>query len=519
MSSLRLLLLIVVCGLWFKLSSLCGAESRPNVLLIYADDQSYKTIGCEPGAFPWAKTPNIDALAKSGVRFAGAYLGSWCMPSRASMLTGMYPHSIETMRMEGTYPGSTYDPQRCRFWPATFRTHGYHTAQIGKWHTGTDSGYGRDWDYQIVWNRPKYPENAGNYYANQILEINGVKQKATGYSTDNYTKWACEYLRGEQRDKSKPWFLWLCYGAIHGPSTPSERHRGMYADADVPTPTDIFAPRLGKPDYLNKTQAWFKDAQGQARMGKSGEKFGDDSGKSARTHAAFVRQMSECVPAIDEGVGQLIATLRETGQLDNTLIIYTADQGFAMGEHGFRTKLGPYDANYRSPFIVSCPGRVAVDKSCDHCVSAPDVVATIFAQSGIAPQWSLQGHDLSPLLKNPSDPNWNHVTYFEHFGHEYGSDIDHVIESGGTTAHDNVPWYIAIRTPTHKYIRSFASDISEEVYDLKRDPDELCNLADEQACKAVGLQRISNDELNKLRELAQAELKRTNVKFAKHLFK
>ncbi|HZN34745.1 MAG TPA: sulfatase-like hydrolase/transferase [Pirellulaceae bacterium] len=99
----------------------CGAEARPNILLIYADDQSPKTLSCYPQAYPWAKTPQIDDLARRGVRFSHCYLGSWCMPSRANMLTGRYPHAIESMRMEGEYPGSTYDPAKCPFWPRVFR--------------------------------------------------------------------------------------------------------------------------------------------------------------------------------------------------------------------------------------------------------------------------------------------------------------------------------------------------------------------------------------------------------------
>ena len=168
-----------------------AASKRPNVLLIFTDDQSYKTVRCYPESYPWARTPNIDALAGSGVRFQGAYLGAWCMPSRATLLTGRQPHGIESMRVEGDYPGSTYDPQQCPFWPSVFRTHGYQTAQIGKWHTGTDAGFGRDWDYQIVWNRPKHPENAGNYYDKQLLAFNGEERLVEGYSTDNYTQWAC----------------------------------------------------------------------------------------------------------------------------------------------------------------------------------------------------------------------------------------------------------------------------------------------------------------------------------------
>ncbi|HEX5103477.1 MAG TPA: sulfatase-like hydrolase/transferase, partial [Pirellulaceae bacterium] len=220
---------------------------RPNILFIYTDDQSYKTVRCYPDSYPWARTPNIDALAKAGVRFERAYLGSWCMPSRATLLTGLYPHAIQSMRMEGEYPGSTYDPAQCPFWPANFRKQGYQTAQIGKWHTGVDAGARRDWDFQIVWNRPKHPDNAGNYYYDQILSTNGGPDTLTeGYSTDNYTKWACEYIRGEHRDQDKPWYLWLCYGGVHGPSIPAMRHKGGYKDAEVVPPADIFPPRPGK---------------------------------------------------------------------------------------------------------------------------------------------------------------------------------------------------------------------------------------------------------------------------------
>lgn len=127
--------------LLFLLSALVvHAVERPNVLFIYADDQNYRTVGCYPESWPWVKTPNIDALAKNGIRFHAAYLGSWCMPSRASLLTGRHPHAIESMSMEGRYPGSQYDPAKTPFIPAEMRKSGYHTAQIGKWHTGTDSG-------------------------------------------------------------------------------------------------------------------------------------------------------------------------------------------------------------------------------------------------------------------------------------------------------------------------------------------------------------------------------------------
>ena len=146
------------------------------------------------------------------------------------MLTGHHQYGVKSMRMEGRYPGSAYDPKECPFWPSVFRAAGYHTAQIGKWHTGVDTGFGRDWDYQVVWNRPRHPANAGNYFDDQLIEINGKPAaKVAGYTTDWYTDRAAEYIRGKHRDEKKPWYLWLCYGAVHGPYTPAERHRAAYA--------------------------------------------------------------------------------------------------------------------------------------------------------------------------------------------------------------------------------------------------------------------------------------------------
>ena len=105
---------------------------KPNILFIYTDDQSTRTVGVYPGAYPWVKTPNIDALAMEGTSFRQVYNGAWCMPSRATMLTGHHQHNVESMRMEGNYPGSTYDPELCPFWPSVLRNVGYSTAHIGK---------------------------------------------------------------------------------------------------------------------------------------------------------------------------------------------------------------------------------------------------------------------------------------------------------------------------------------------------------------------------------------------------
>jgi arylsulfatase A-like enzyme len=473
---------------------------KPNILFILADDQSYKTVGCYPEAWPWAKTPNIDALARTGVRFQGAYLGSWCMPSRASLLTGKQPHGVQSMRSEGTYPGSVYDPKQCPFWPASFRAGGYQTAHIGKWHTGTDSGFGRDWDYQIVWNRPKHPENAGAYYERELLAFNGEERWQDGYPADNYTKWAVEYVKGGHRDTEKPWYLWLCYGNIHGPSKPAPRHKGLYKTAAVPLPADIFGPRPGKPDYLRNTQAWRKDGSGRVVGAKGSEGIGDEAVGKGKDYEDWVRQVNECVPPVDEAVGQLIAALKETGQLENTLVVYSADQGFAMGEHGMRMKIAPYDANYRSPLIVSLPGIVARGQSCKYTPNAPDLIATFFAIANLSPPGDLHGRDLTGVLKNPA-VGFPHPVLYEHSGDHFGDDVTRVLTTEPKKAvHQKVPWYTGVVSDGWKYIHYLQPGVADELYDLTTDPEELTNLAGDK--RHDGKRAV-------LRRAMIAELKRT----------
>ena len=166
---------------------------------------------------------------------------------------------------------------------------------------------------------------------------------------------------------------------------PRKEESRQICTGDSRQPADLLGPWPGKPDYLRDTLAWRKGPDGRVVAGKSGEKVGDEAGGKGAAFADWVRQVNECVPAVDEGVGELLAALKETGQLENTLVIYTADQGFAMGEHGLRMKIAPYDASYRSPLIASMPGTVAAGKVCPRVANAPDLVATFFALAGVKP--------------------------------------------------------------------------------------------------------------------------------------
>lgn len=473
--------------------------ARPNILFIFTDDQSHRTVSAYEEADPWVRTPQIDALARSGVRFRNAYVGTWCMPSRLSVLTGRLPHAVESMRMTGSYPGAAYDPQRAPFWPRVFREHGYATAHIGKWHLGGDTGFGRDWDYQVSWSRPEQKSRTDNsgYYEDQRLSFNGGPETPVpGYATDNYTRWAVEFMAGRNRPADKPWLLWLCYTAPHSPYTPAERHREGYPGVKVPVPADIYPPRAGKPGYMQEIRHWVPDESGRPRYRQPDGQPLDDG----------VRQYNQVVSGLDEAVGRLIETLRATGQLENTLIIFAADQGYAWGQHGFSMKVAPYDANLRGPLVFSFAGVLPAGRVVEAPVTGPDLVPTLFRFAGIQAPWRLHGHDLSPLLQGDR-PERSEPAFLTYTGWTFGTDTAR-IPANGRDGHGDatgVPWYALLRKGDFKYVRTLVAGEPEELYDLRHDPEELRNLAGDPQHGAL---------LRELRGEAVAELRRTEAPFA-----
>jgi arylsulfatase A-like enzyme len=283
--------------------------------------------------------------------------------------------------------------------------------------------------------------------------------------------------------------LWLCYGAVHSPFTPAERHLDEYPGIDFETPADIFSPRPGKPDWAQKVNHWDKGPGGTPLF-------------RGRSLTSWVRQYQQGVLAIDEGVKRLLATLEETGQRENTLIVFTSDQGLAWGQHGFRgTKVAAYDSNIRSPMIISFPGRISEGTVCDTPVGGVDIVPTLFRFAGIDLPWEMHGHDLSPLLEDPN-ADWPYPMLLTGTGRRFGSDTN-VIPTGTEAFQGDVPWYVMLRQGRYKYVRPLIHDL-EELYDLRQDPEELDNLA---------VKREFQDTLKRLRAAAIAELREDNAGF------
>jgi len=219
--------------------------------------------------------------------------------------------------------------------------------------------------------------------------------------------------------------------------------------------------------------------------------------------------------AIDDGVGRLLAALRQTGQLADTLVIFTSDQGFALGEHGCSIKLCPYDANIASPLIVSQPGTLPAGAVVRRSVNGPDITATLCDHAGVEVPWKIHGRSFRDLLIDPATPaGYGPPMLLTSTGRAYGSATANVPDAEHIYDHAGVPWWVMLRAGKFKYIRCLVEGETEEVYDLETDPDELHNLV----CNTNGSgPRIAPALLERLRRAAVEELKRTDAPFVSRL--
>ncbi|QDT53478.1 Choline-sulfatase [Caulifigura coniformis] len=493
MNSLTMLFAVLVA--WLSIGTFVAAEgSRPNVLYIFTDDQTTRSVSCYPDAYPWVKTPNIDALAAQGVRFENVYMAAYCVPSRVSFLTGNLPHAAR-----GVFTGRELDAARLTeeeqnhpFWPRRLRASGYRTGIIGKWHVNSrPPTVGMDWDTAIHWSSQSTP---GGYYEDQHMRQNGgPPTPLNGYSVDRHTDMAVDFINSSglksNGDGGKPWLLWLCYSSPHKPCVPAPRHRGLLKDVqEIPEPASI-SKREGQPAYiatLPEIRRW-DNVKGQ------------------------IRAYQECVLAIDENVGRLMRELNDAGQLENTVVIFASDQGIAYGQHGLVGKKdAPYDATLRGPLIFRWPGHFAENHVVHDSVNATDVVRTLHEITGLAPLPTMDGMSLVPVLENPDHKLGRDAMLLTNVQNNMGQSIPQMMkrtaaavaagEKGEAIMYD----WTMIRSGDYKYVAYAGPDREEEIYDLKHDPDELNNLAGDPEHKAL---------LKELRKKAAVELRKTQSGF------
>jgi N-acetylglucosamine-6-sulfatase len=410
------------------------------------DDLRWDELHCT--GHPFALTPNIDRLASEGVTFRNAFVTSpLCSPSRACFLTGQYAHTHGITDNTDRSPAS----HRLQTFPRALKANGYETAFIGKWHMGVDDTPRPGFDRWVG-----FP-GQGTYF-DPVLNVDGRHVKEQGFTTDILTRYAVELL---SRPRSNPLCLWMPHKAVHpeltqfadgsvsdpngGEFVPAERHKTLFARVPVRRRPNAGKPPVGKPAL-------------ERRIGNL-----PPLGPATGTDDETIRNRARMLKAVDEGVGQMRAALERTGQLDNTVFVFTSDEGYFFGEHGlsFERRLA-YEESIRIPMVIRYPKLIRPGSRIDAMALGIDLAPTLLALADTKPAAPMHGRSLVPLLERRKTP-WRSSFLIEYFSDRT---MQRMVNMG----------YQAVRTERWKYIHYTELDGGDELYDLQRDPYEMRNL-------------------------------------------
>ena len=418
--------------------------TRPNIVFILTDDQRWDMLSCL--GHPFVKTPHLDRLRREGVLFSNAVVTtSLCSPSRASFLTGTYAHTNGVT--DNT--GREFDPDRTPSFPQVLQKAGYETAYVGKWHQARHANPRPGFDYWLSF-------RGQGVYIDPELNENGRAFKGTGYMTDLLTDYAVKFVK---RAHEKPFCLMLGHKAIHGPFTPAERHKDLYADVSVPEPPNYR-------DDLGSKPAWQRRRDRNNPTAAPPERLDAKpwSGKKSAEFMDYYRTLS----AVDDGVGRIYEALAAKGILDDTLVIFASDNGYFKGEHnGLGDKRLPYEEALRIPFLMRYAKLIRPNSTIDAMTLNLDLAPTLIELAGAKAPAVMQGRSLMPLLTGKR-PKWR-----ESFLYEYWVDLNPLL-----------PRMVGIRTADAKLIRFPEIQDIPEMYDLRQDPHEMRNIAADAAYSA-----------------------------------
>lgn len=430
---------------------LCGhaaAAAKPNVIFILCDDLRPDALGCYGSKH--VKTPHIDALAAGGVRFANAFCTtSLCSPSRASILTGLYAHR------HGVRDNFTELPASLPHWPGQLRESGYATAYLGKWHMGENNDAPRPgFDFFVT------HKGQGKYFDTE-WNVNGeLRETPKGYYTHVVTDYALDWLK--KREPGKPWALCLGQKAPHSFYFPEEKYAHTFDSVAVPYPASAFH-LSDKPKWITERLDTWHGIYGPLFEWR--KKFSDRSPEAVKDFAAMVRAYWSTVLSVDDSVGRLVAWLKQSGQFDNTLIVFMGDNGLLEGEHGMVDKRTAHEPSIRIPIIARGPG-LPKGKVIPSQVLAMDTAPSVLELCGAPALEKIQGRSWRALA-NEGDPGWRTAWFYEY---NYEKQFPYT------------PNIRALRTDRWKFARYPHGDGSPdkhlaELYDLAADPGELKNLA------------------------------------------
>ena len=417
----------------------------PNIIFILVDDQRYDELGF---LNPSLDTPNLDRLAERGVFFENAVVTtSLCSPSRATILTGQYMHN------HGVVDNNTPLKAGARTFPEMLQAVGYRTALIGKWHMGGLSDEPRPgFDHWVSFaGQGAYlpTDRFGNV---TLLNINGERVPQRGYITDELTDYAVEWL--ETARDAAPFFLYLSHKAVHSNFTPAERHQDQYSDVELKLPASA---ELDKDNP--RRPMWVRNQ----RNSFHGIEFPYHNPDVDLLE--IQRNYHRTISAVDDSLGRILEWLDETGETDNTVVIFTSDNGFYFGEHGLIDKRSAYEESIRVPMIVSAPGRFLEGATLSAQVANLDIAPTILDLAGAGIPEQFEGDSFKGLAEGSMDPaQWRDAMLYEYF---WEFNFPHT------------PTTFAIRTNDFKLIQYHGIWDTDELYDMRADPQEMNNLIED----------------------------------------
>ncbi len=430
-------------------------RERPNILYIMADDHASHAISACGSRIN--KTPNIDRLARGGMRMDNVFCtNSICTPSRAAILTGQYSHR------NGVYTlADQLDPKRNQV-AKELQSAGYQTAMIGKWHLATEP---QGFDY---WN---ILPGQGVYYDPVFIDRTG-KKKHEGYCTDLIADFSLDWLK--KRDRAKPFFLMCHHKAPHRPWDPAPKYAKLFDGQTIPEPDNLYDHYEGKPKSVAdvKMRVGENSTERDVKRPLPTDLKGDALRKWAYQY--YIKDYLRCIQSVDDNVGRMLDYLDQDGSAGDTIVIYTSDQGFFLGDHGWYDKRLMYEESLRMPFLVRYPGAIRPGSVNGDIALNVDFAPTFLDYAGSKAPAEMQGRSFRANLEGRTPKNWRQSMYYRYWMHNSN---DH-----------HVPGHYGVRTKDWKLIYYYGKPLGMkgaqepntepdwELFDMKKDPREMKNL-------------------------------------------
>lgn len=479
----KLVLTLAISGAVVLRCPAAGGTPRPNIIFVFSDDHSIQTIGAygnRLGEFcrQQGVTPNIDRLAAEGGLFVNSFCAnSLCSPSRATVLTGVHSH-LNGVRNLG-------EPLKPGIWtyPVALRDAGYQTAVIGKWHLGDTRP---EFDYWRIL------PGQGEYIDPVFIGPDG-REKHAGYVSDIMTEMALDWLK--KRDPVKPFFLSVQHKAPHRNWIPPARYAHWLEDVTVPEPETLFDDysHRASPAH-NQKMTIAKDMSLKSDLKVGGPQTNDPAYAARNADFAgrqptgkeltrwkyqqYMKDYLRCIKGVDDSVGQLLAAIKAAGIESNTIVIYSSDQGFYNGEHGWFDKRWIYEESLHMPYVIRWPGVVKPGSRFKSFIQNIDYAPTFVEMAGATLPESLQGRSFVTILRGETPPDWRKTIYY----HYYAPDTH------------NVPQHYGVRTDRFTLVYFYQTE-EWELFDNLKDPLQLRSVYDDPAYA---------DDLSKLKtELAR----------------